>query len=304
MTSEDEIRLRDIHQGPWRQQARLARDVGSGLSPDQEKRLFRSHYQEGIYDEDEVAFRESFDQVLEELQLLELAVAAGYLPLDAVRSSAQYDFHTLVGSEAARAYLQTYDYVAVRNLAARLEIELGLAPVQPPEINPSAAVRYATFLAVHSDFTASEPIGRFTMLLDDYLFDTRTHALFFQMYLAGTAKPSESEQVTLEDLRLGLMLFVEMLGDLFLQFPDAEKPLYGCVYAYWLSHFFGVRRTVTGYQRYGVSFEDVPGRPLLFPDGMDADVRTAERLRMETRIATLRDTWDRTRALIESLERA
>lgn len=303
MTSEHELRLQDILQGPWHEQSRLAREVAPRLSDAEAERAFRSHYREGIYEKAEINFRESFDQALEELQLLELAVASGYLPLETVRAVAQPEFETLLRSNAARAYLQLYDFVPVRFLAARLDIDLGLAPVQPPEIDPEAAVRYATFLAVHSDFTASAPIGHFTMLMDDYRFHGNIDATSFRLYLAGTAQATDEQKDALDELRLGLVQFVQTLGDLFLQLRDEEKALYGCVYGYWLSHFFGVRRTGVGYVRDGVSFEDVSRSRLLVPAGLEEEAAQAEQQRLAGRTAVLRDVWDRTRALIESLER-
>lgn len=302
MSSEYDLRLQDIRRGPWHDQAELARDRCRQLSDDEAKRLFRSHYQEGIYDQDEIDFRESFDQALEELQLLELAVVSGYLPLAVVSDAATTEMEMLLRSAAARAYVVTYDFVPVRFLAARLGLDFGWASVQPPHVDPLAGLRYATFLAVHSDFIASEPISVFTMLMDDYLFSETVNAAFFKAYLAETGKrPDGALQPTLDELRTGLVQFIQMLGDLFLQLRDAERALYGCVYGYWLSHFFGIRRTEGGYEQLGVSFGDVARSPLLLATSVDREVARAEQLRIADRVAMLRDVWTATRNLIESL---
>jgi hypothetical protein len=305
MTAEFAIRLEDICGGPWHEQSRLARERVTRLSPTEASRYFRSHYGETIRDQNEIAFRESFDQALEELQLLELAVACGYLPLDVVRPAAEPDLRMLLGSSPAKAYLKTYDFVPVRFLAARLGVDLGLEPVTPPPIKPSGALRYATFLALHSDFTASPTIEQFTRLLDDYRFNGLINAGFLKDRLAGKpgAVMTASQQAAFERLCLGLVEFVQTLGDLFLQLEPGERPLFGCVYAYWLSHFFGVRRTANGYQVKGTSFEDVNLSTLPFPHDMERDMLRSEQARLRDRISLLRGVWDQTRGIIDSLDK-
>lgn len=302
MRTEYRIRLDDIQAGPWRRQSLPAREKVTHLSPEEASRYFRSHYESDIKDRDEIAFRESFDEALEELQLLELAVGCGYLPLDEVRPVVKAEFQALFPFDSARKYLKIYDFVPVRFLAARMGIDLGLGPVTPPPINSRAALRYATFLALHSDFAASDPIEKFTMLLDDYRFggiDARS----IKEWLAGDGPaPSDSEQAIVGNLCLGMVQFIQTLGDLFLQLEHDEKPLFGSVYAYWLSHFLGVRRTEQGYRSMGVSFEDLNPNPLLFPPGLEQDALASEQQRLRHRIGILRGVWDQTRSFIESFD--
>src|SRR5262245_44669502 len=96
--AEFESRLQDISSGPWHAQSLLARETLPAMSPQDAHRFLRPHYEDpqGIRDREEIRFRESFDQLLEELQLLELAVACGYLPVDVVRSAALSEFETFL----------------------------------------------------------------------------------------------------------------------------------------------------------------------------------------------------------------
>ena len=142
MTSEQRARLEDIQTGPWRKKSELARQRLLTLSTAELERYLRSHYGDEIKDEAELDFRQSFDQVLEEMQLLELAVACGFLSLDVVRRAIEPDFASLLSSKAARAYVKLYDFVLVRYLAYRLSIDLEIGALQPPPINPHAEVRY------------------------------------------------------------------------------------------------------------------------------------------------------------------
>jgi hypothetical protein len=305
MTGENAARLEGILSGPWREQAEFCRAGLAGLDSAAQRRYLRSHYTDpaGITSQAEMRLRESFDQALEGLQLLELAVACGYLPLETVRTAAAGEYTTLLAGPAARQYLVTYDFAPVRFLAARLGIDLALRPVTPPAVNPRAALRYAVLLAVHSEFTASGPVERFTMLLDDYRFAGLIDAPFFKRQLASADWPlAGAQQAVFAELCVGLLLFVTLLGDFFLQAEPAERPLFGCLYAYWLGHFFGVRRTGQGYQAGWHSFEDVtPGEPL-FPAALGADAQRAEQQRFAARLGLLRLVWDETRAFLESLD--
>jgi hypothetical protein len=275
------------------------------MSADQARQFLRPHYGANgspITVREEIDFRESFDQALEELQLLELAVECGYLPLDEVRPVAEAELAVLLASGGARTYVKFYDFVPVRFLAARLGQNLDLRAVTPPAINPTAAVRYATFLAIHSEFTASVPIEKFTMLIDDYRFAGVLNAQFFKDRLSGTpGLLTNSQEAVFSNLCMGLVSFVQTLGDLFLLLESPERPLFGCFYSYWLSHFFGVRRTEGGYESRGVSFEQVEPNPMLFPP-LEPDALCSEQERLRHRIGVLKGAWDETRSFIESLE--
>jgi hypothetical protein len=78
--------------GPWRTKSEPARQRMKTVS-EADHGLFRAYsLASPITDRSEIAFRHSFDQAMDELQLLELAVETGYLPLDAVRATAEPSF--------------------------------------------------------------------------------------------------------------------------------------------------------------------------------------------------------------------
>lgn len=291
MSGEEQVRLHDILSGPWREKSLLARETLPALSPEELRRYLRSHFLDPIREPREIAFRESFDYLLEELQLLELAVATGFLPLDSVRAHAEAEYSQFVASAPARSYLRTYDLLPVRYLAARLGIDLGIGAVRPPAVNPQLSVRYVVFLSTHYEFVASPSIRRFLMLIDDFVFGGRFNAAFFQQHLAvGPDGLTAGEQELFRAAAAGLLSFVEDLGDFFLSVPAGEQGYFGLAYSYWLSHFFGLRRVQTGYERKAVSFEDVQVEP------------ATEKERFRARIATLSEVWHQTREVIRAAE--
>jgi hypothetical protein len=307
MTNEQRARLADIQTGPWRQKSELARQLLPKLSADDLERYLRSHYGDEIKEKAELDFRQSFDQVLEEIQLLELAVSCGFLPLDVVRAAVEPDFTALLSSKPARAYVKLYDFVPVRYLASRLPIDLDIGPVQPPPINPRAEVRYAVFLATHYEFITNARIELFTMYIDDFYFGRRRiDGGFLKRWIAGE-QPSDlmpKELQVVGNGYLGFIQFTETLGDFFLQLPDTQRPYFGLAYGYWLSHYFGLRRPRGRYELVGPNFEEVRFAPSLFALDLNSDGAQAERKRFQERLITLKAVWEGTRALIESLNGA
>ena len=304
MTSEFDTRLDDIRSGPWHAQSELARSALPQLSMRDQHRYLRSHFDDpiGIRDETEIKFRESFDRLLDELQLLELAVACGYLPLETVRPSAEAEFEAFLRPYvAAREYLETYDFVLVRFLAARLDIDLRLDPVTPPGVNSRAAVRFASFLAGYSEFAASPDIVTFTTLLDDFTLVGAVDAPFLRHHLESPAGGLTSTvEDTLTRAATGFIEFVQVLGDFFIQLDEDQHALFGCAYSYWLSHFFGLRRLDGRYESLGVSFEGVVPHASLFPPGLNEAGVSTERRRLADRVETLRQVWKRTRTLLDA----
>ena len=301
MNTEYEFRLRDIQSGPWRAQSEYAREKLVTMTDTDATRYFRDFRTRMVVDADEIAFREAYDQALEELQILELACCSGYLPLDIVRPVAEREFASLLRSTASREYVRVYDFVPVRFLASRFGIDLGFPAASPPLVNPRAGLRFATFLALHSDFVSSPAIGRFTQLLDDYRFGGSIDARFFVSHLSSPSTTlSDEQQKTFQTLCGGLIEFLEIIGDLFLQLEPEERPLYGCMYAYWLSHFFGLRRTSSGYEQQAISLENIDPSAVLI--GIhDQTIADVEHRRLRDRIKTLRTAWDATRQLVESV---
>jgi hypothetical protein len=273
-SGEFQARLIDITSGPWREQSAMAREKLPAMTEEDARRYFRYH--DVVIREPELSFRESFDKALEELQILELAICSGYLPLESVRPHAASEFNTLLRHAAARRYVTLYDLASVRFLAARLEIPLADTPLKPPPVNPRAGLRFATFLAVHSDFVVNPAIKLFTQVMDDYQFEGFIDASFLAAHLRNpSAALTDEQRRIIQKACVGLVEFLQALGDLFLQLERAEHPLYGCMYAYWLSHFFGMRRGTSGYERQGVAFQDLDPRAVLAATG-DEDVSDVE----------------------------
>ena len=301
MTAEQTARLDDIRAGPWREKSQPARQRLPSLSEPELQRYLRSHFGDEINDRAEIEFRESFDQALEELQLMELAIACNFLPLEVVRTVGEPEFATLLSSKPARAYVKLYDFVPVRYLASRLGIDLQIGDVQPPAVNPQAEVRYAVFLATHYEFIANHHIRTFTMFIDDFYFgDISVDSL--KKRLAGKqAQLTSDEEAAIAEGCVGLIQFTETLGDFFLQVPVPEQRYFGLAYSYWLSHFFGLRRPRNRYEQLGVSFEHVQFDPALLVPELDPRGAESERQRFHDRVRTLKVVWDATRQLIDTL---
>lgn len=297
MADEQLQRISDLLNAPWRKYSEAARVRVPNFSPAEAEKYFRPH-ENSPMKRDEIELRSAFDNALCEFQLLELAVECGYLSLDVVRPVAETDFDSLLKSKAAIDYLRTYDFVTVRFLAARLGRDLGLPAVTPPPVNAHASIRFATFISLHADFTENEAVDHFTKLLDDFRFAHRIDAEFLKEQLA---MPKEVYELSSEGYQafmkvaLGLLEFVQILSEIFLQLSSSEKPLFGCFYSYWLSHFFGERRDQGAYRPHGVTFENVSFHPALRPTG--DSLPSPEQL--QSSIAVLREVWEQTKVCLD-----
>ena len=296
MLDEQKTRLQDLLEAPWRRYSALARDRIPELSSAEAAHCLRSHVDSRIRDENEVALRSSFDCALGELQLLELAVVCGYFSLADIRSVALADFELLLKSRAAVEYLQIYDYLTIRFLAARLGHDFGLPVVKPPPINTAAALRFATFLSLHADFSESAPLDRFLRILDDFRFVKLVDSSFLKKNLANPDDvPLDNKaRHVFEEATLGMFEFVDLLSNVFLQLEENEIPLFGCFYSYWLGQFFGERRVSGVLVRRGVCFEDVSIHVSVWPEGGDEPTRSGSDW-LQTRIALLRNVWEHTK---------
>jgi len=303
MISEQKKRLQDLLVAPWRRFSDLARDQIPRLSSEDAANCLRSHADSPIRDKDEIALRSSFDSALGELQLLELAVVCGYFSIDDIREVALADFELLLKSRAAVQYLQIYDYLAIRFLAARLGYDFGLPAVDPPTINPCAALRFASFLSLHADFSESAPMDRFLKILDDFRFGKLVNSDFLKKRLAAPDDfpLTEKARLAFREASLGLLEFVDLLSTVFQQLEESEVPLFGCFYSYWLGHFFGERRVAGIFTRYGICFEDVRIHMSLWPERDEPTLSGSAWL--QTHIALLRNAWEHTKTWLSELSR-
>jgi hypothetical protein len=309
MTSEAETkaRLADLSIGFSRRAAQFARNilVRNLWSAPALGRVFRPHFKKSFRKKTYIEFRESFDEALDHLELLELSVETGYLSPEAVRQQSLREMRLLLKSEPAQHYLQHYDYLLVRFLAARFDFPLRLPPLNPPKPNPDAEVRFAVFLATHNEWTSDSNIELFTRLLDNYRFGERINWEFFSDYLLSNRKPEldAEEELCIQRLSDGLDRFVQLLGGLFAQLSVTERAYFGSFYAYWLAKFFGYELGKRGYEEAWESWEaDVLKLYSLtiFPDRQSLEM--TRKLRA-VQIAAMRDTWNATRRLLGSAVR-
>jgi hypothetical protein len=250
---EQDARLADMLDGPWAERAAvavktLARPAGLlGARPALAARTadaLRPHWLREVESEKEIELRDSLDFALAQLQLLELAVETGYLPLDGVRQPARELFESVLWSKPAQDFARAYDYVSVEYLARRVGFAPLAAKHDGPAPDPRAAVRYATFLDHHRHWLEDELIDEWLGFLDDYV-EHRGEQDDFYAFLERPAKKSQRFARLAEGARRS----IEMLSDLFGVMNETERPRYGLFYAYWLAKLFGYEYRRGAYRR-------------------------------------------------------
>lgn len=288
LAREYERRLKGLQSGPWMEASRSARellrcpkrlrklllskegviDLAAASKRMLHKRkhkrrareiskIFRPHWEKAVDDQDEIEIRDAFDEALSLLQLQELSVETGYLPLEALRAEARKAIVELLWPKGGRRFVETYDYLAVRYLARRVGVELGLKEVTPPAIDDSADVQFATFLSQHHLWYDDEGLDWWLGLLDDYvpgdeLGEYEDEA--FHRYLTTGKFPKEAEDSEYITERFqqrtdGLYKFLQLLSGLFSTLPRKTWSRYGLMYVYWMAKFFGHELTEKGYVR-------------------------------------------------------
>lgn len=289
MTSSEEFgqRLADIRSGPWANGADFARnffapradldqlaraeevigpdDIERALGPADDARqhelatLLRPHWERDI-GPDEVRPRDSLDDLLEMLLLIELALETGYLALDYVRLPVRAELLRVAWARGVRAFLLTYGYIGIELLAARVGIQLGLADLDPPQPDTAGAMRFATFLSQHAELRGDVNTGLWLSILDEYHFGGgETDWQTLETYLRGGRLPTDTGRVgdLLPSMAAGYYQFLVQLADLFAILQDAERPRFGLIYLYWMTRFFGYRLTASGIQRGGIDWSRV-----------------------------------------------
>lgn len=319
MKPEENDRVKGLLEGEWTAQARKAevflrpprRLVASLLAEDRItvqdllgaertyasparskdiRRTLRAHWEtkDGVYDPAEIELRDSFDELLTVLQLLELSAESGYLPEHVVRPLGRERLLNALWPAGARLFVKHYDYLGVRFLAARCDIDLGLPKVIPPHPDPRAQVQFATFLSQHQGWYGDESLDWWLGLLDDYVgeegeFDQPEDEAFYSFLRTGRL-PGENRDVERRFYARadGLKRFLFLLANLFSFLPQRSAPFYGFFYLYWMAKFFGYELSDDGYHRDRELYYDwsrIAIGPVLCPppEGPDEDKLHRER---------------------------
>lgn len=260
--NHDELaaRLDSIQSGPWIARSAKARrklhapdiqlvDVAGDSSVDlgaltigprasvlvkELRTTFKWHGKGRIPTHAEREVRDSFDDALTHLQMIELAIETGYLPADQVEDAIRPQFVSLLWAEPARQFVRIYDYTSVEALAMRLRIE-GFPKHKPPVVDDSGAVFFASFLATHRAIESDTAIDTWLAFLDDYVIRRDEQNDFYAFLESG--EPGRSKRRL--QLLLGAREFAVMLADFLSTLPDHMQARFGAFYAYWLAKLFG-----------------------------------------------------------------
>jgi hypothetical protein len=274
-------------------------------------KVLRPHWKTraGVSNPRQIGLRDSFDEALTLLQILELSVESGYLSEDAIRSIARQRLLELLWSKGARSFVKNYDYLGVRFLAARYEIDLGLGKVIPPEPDPRAQVQFATFLSQHQAWYGDEGLDWWLGLLDDYVADDdefpEPEDEAFYSFLRSGKLPCESRTVQLRfyERADGLKRFLYLLSNLFSFLTPPVAPLYGLIYLYWMAKFFGYELNAKGYSRDPELYFDwsrVAAGPVLcaVEEPHDQKIHAARRSLIEQQIEIIRVGFKSTNSFV------
>lgn len=289
-------RVDEIFQGPWTRDAELAITWLQERRGDSRKdrkdlnAVFRPHWERKPTKRAE-KLRASFDAALTPLMLLELAIATGYVNSADVSGRAQAEFQRLLLSAPARQYLDSYDYVGVRYLAARLRWDLDLDAVRPPQ-PIEAPTLFASFLAQFRDWYEDDDLDTWLNFLDDFVV-LDNEANRFRRYLRMGQRPQDEEAAArFDDLLGGLDAFLRNLYDILGVIPEKSRAMFGLVHVYWIAGFFGYELEDGQYVQDYIDWSPaIAASPL---------VTAAGRSMWDASLATIRDTWFETRTLVES----
>jgi len=285
--------------------------------------VLRAHWdsEEGVDDPEEIVVRDSFDEALTLLKILELGAESSYLREAVVIRAGRARLINLLWSKGARAFVKNYDYVGVRFLAARCGIDLGLpketvpqadpqAQVQfglglpkvtVPQADPQAQVQFATFLSQHQGWYGDPNLDWWLGLLDDYINEEdefkEPEDEAFHRFLRIAKLPCTNPHVEERFYQRadGLNRFLFLLSNLFSFLPSETAPLYGSLYLYWMAKFFGYELGEDGYTRDPNLYYDwsrVASGPLLCPT-------KARKETVRERVKIIRQGFESTKSFVE-----
>lgn len=321
--SSAEDRLAYVLTGPWAQQGAVAenflaktqqtalplRSSAAKAAPDtppnrprvtQLTNVFRAHWQAPVTDAREQALRDSFDEALTTLQLLELGIETGYYTTEQLRETVLAKFDSLFWSQASVDYVRYYQFVSIRFLAARYGIDLGLPVLTPPLPNPGGEVRYAVFLSIFSQFYVDAALDSCLRFLDDYHRFEDEHIAFAHFLLKKSAVATAEPLTThLQQVSEGFYKLILWLNDVFEVANPDERKYFALFFSYWLTKLLGYSATPTGYEQTEtdwVSLINSSPNQLLLAGGYELstmspeDRATAKNL-LRKRLATIKNAW-------------
>ena len=286
---EIRARLDAIQDGPWAQRAADARKTiaapASTIDPEQvdlmrDLRQFRigppltqrlrrlevtlrPHSSNHIPTDRDQEIRDSFDNALDQLELMELAIETGYLPAEAALPLARADLISYLWSAPARRFVDHYEYAGIESLAERAGLR-GLRPAQPRQIDTTGAPHFAAFLATHRAIEDHKPTQTWLEFLDDYVIRGDEQESFYEFLESG--EPASSKRRLM--LVTGAHHFARALSDFLQSVPTPLKVRFARFYLYWLAKLFGYERASEGSaytrntDRWGASADDCWARAI------------------------------------------
>jgi hypothetical protein len=266
----------------------------AGAYKEKLEKLFQPHH-ERIPTHKQQDLRDSFDDALTYLQLIEMAIETGYLPQEDVADLAEAEFRSLFWSKSARGFVTTYDYTQVKALAARYHIK-GFGGGSAGAIDETGAMHFASFLATQREIENDVPSETWLRFLDDYVIRRYEKDEFYDFLVSG--KPARSERRVV--LLVGARSFCVRLADFLAALPAPLQPRFGSFHAYWLAKMFGYELDGRRYVREDEVWDEGESwaQALLFwhkrrIERNEGDV-SADDLELMTRsLRVLEETWGR-----------
>lgn len=322
--NESSRRLAAVVHGPWEKEGTIARSflseqeayfndsvkglAGGKLEKPHEAvyrllvRMFRYH-STPVTSPKEIAIRESFDEALTPIQLLEISIECGYLSLSDAKVEAQSQFQSLVFAKPMKKFIADYDYFLVRFLAARIGYDLGLPPVEPPVPFEKGEARYSVLLGSHKQWYGDNNLDTWLGYLDDYepmdLANLDEHYSQF-LQTGSTGRLSDEHIAHLRAISNGMFRFFELLGALFSVANPNERRYWALLYCYWLAKTFGYEMEDGEYEKsdldVGAVYEKAlssRGSSLAEQSGMSAQGLLEDYL-------VVKETWDEAREFVNS----
>jgi tetratricopeptide (TPR) repeat protein len=328
-TPEERARLDGILRGPWRRKSRLAQkflrpttDFSQILPTEEVIDLTRfpltdtdrargaainwvlaPHWvrvgPNKFKIKDPIAIRDSLDEALTIVGLLEIAIQTGYIELQSVRVAARGELTNLLWSEGARRFIRKYEYTAPFFLASRVGVKLNRHVYRPTKANPSASVRFATFLSQLVIRYGDPLLAQWEAFLDDYV-DFNNEQDRLRNFLK-TGHERGRAQTKFKELVIGADRFVMYLANLFAFADEDERARFGQFFAYYIAKFYGYELGSRGYQRSenGVDWARAIAKSPLLGADLESQLRREVRNRFQQRVGIIRDTWSDIRELIQ-----